>query len=569
MGWIRQRMAEYGSFAKQKKHLRWMLEKTRPFMRRLALLLLFDGSLTLLSIGCTLLNKRLIDSAVVSSTLDVAGFAILVALTVASIGAGALSTFMTTLIHEQYAFGIRADVYRRTLAGPWNKITAFHTGDLTTRLNNDINEVANGIADIIPTGFYLIVRLILSFCVLYQYEPMLALTILIVGPAGVLTSVIFGGKLRDYQKALMDNESAYRGFIQESAANITSVKAFEWEGRCADTLDSLRDSRFTVLRKRSLTSMYIRLGTNGLFSFGYVLAFGWGVYRLFHGDITYGTMSVFLALASQIQGSLLSLPQLIPKGANVLASAGRVMELDAMEQEPREETQRLKGAVGIRMENVSFAYKGDPVLRSLSLDMEPGTRVGLVGESGAGKTTIARLMLGLVTADEGEALLYDTNGGRQPLGAGTRTYFSYVAQGNTLLSGTVRDNLLMGNPDATEAEMNAALTTAEAAFVLDLPKGLDTVLTERGGTVSEGQAQRIAIARALLRHRPILILDEATSALDFNTEQAVIHNLRHTTLGMTCVVISHRAPLLDLCDQCIHLEDGRAVEERTPAASVL
>jgi ABC-type multidrug transport system fused ATPase/permease subunit len=485
-------------------------------------------------------------------------FAILVLATAGSIAISSVSGILSTLIHERYAFGVRSGVFERMLFSRCAQVTSYHSGDVMTRLTSDIDAISGGIATLIPSCCYLMVMLTVSFFVLYHYDHILALAALVLGPFGVLMSLLFGDQLRRYQKELNDNESAFRGFTQESIANITVVKAFQQERHFSKRLSDIRAQRLDLIRKRNIMNTVIRMAVNVMFSAGYLLAFGWGLYRLSRGEITYGTMSVLLSLTMQVQGPIMSLSSVVPQFINVLASVGRVMEMDGLDLEPQIAPGALSGAVGVRLDAVSFSYDKECILRDVTIDILPGETVGLVGHSGSGKTTIARLLLSLIQPDRGQIVFYGRDGTQEPASAAARRLISYVPQGNTLLSGTIRSNLTMGSPDASDEALWRAVEIADAAqFVRDLPDGLDTSLSERAGTLSEGQAQRLAIARALLRASPVLILDEATSALDIEAERRIIKSLNTHAADITCLVITHRLSLLNLCGRCYQILDNQ------------
>lgn len=554
----------YRDRAAQKRYMRWMAAKTRPYLGQILTILALNALVTLLSVGGTLVNKRLIDGASGGTAVfEARWFAVLVLATAGSIAVNAVSGVLSKLIHERYAFGIRTGVFDRVLVGHWARVTGYHTGDVMTRLTSDVDAIANGIATLIPSCCYLVVQLSVSFSVLYHYDSLLALAALVLGPTGVLMTLLFGDQLRQYQKALNENESTFRGFMQESVANITVVKAFEQERAFSARLSDIRTERLTLIRKRNIMQTVMRMTVNAVFSAGYLLAFSWGLYRMARGEITYGTMSLFLSLAMQVQGPILSLSNVVPQFIHVLASVGRVMEMDGLPSEPDAAPGTLYGAVGVRLTDVSFGYGEDLVLRGACMDIQPGETVGLVGDSGLGKTTIARLLLSLVQPEDGQIAFYDRSGASEIASTATRRLISYVPQGNTLMSGTIRSNLRMGAPAASDEAMWRALEAADAAeFVRDLTGGLDFVLSERAGTLSEGQAQRLAIARALLRPAPLLILDEATSALDIEAERRIVENLKVFAAHTTCLVITHRLTLLDLCGRCYRIADQEVSPER-------
>ena len=361
---------------------------------------------------------------------------------------------------------------------------------------------------------------------------------------------------------MQESESEYRSFLQESLANLLIVKAFTGEDRAVERLTKLREERFYwVYRKTGLgtaSSTVMSLAFQG----GYLTAFSYGAWQLSRQQITYGTMSVFLTLVNRVQAPILGLAQQIPRIIALLTSAGRIMELQRIPGEQRAAGEIRGGEIGVELRNVYFGYTREPVLKRVNLKICPGEFVAIVGESGIGKTTLIRILMAFLETGAGTVDFYNGSGQRQETGAFVRKFIAYVPQGNTLFSGTVRENLQMGREDASEEELWAALKLASGEnFVRSLPEGLDTVIGERGHGLSEGQAQRIAIARAFLRRAPFLILDEATSALDEATEVAVLQGLRALEPRPTCLLITHRKGVLKYCDRELCIREGSVTEE--------
>lgn len=539
------------------KQLRWMAVKTKPFLPRLIVLVAVELGVLAISLACTLINKQLIDRAQPAAgprVFDARALVILAVLTLVSIGIHAIGDIVTTLIRERYTTGIRAEMFRRTVRGNWLAINARHSGDTVTRLTADVDSVASGIADMLPAVIYLTFELIASFVILSLYDVYLALAALALGPLCVLAGWMFGGRLQKYEIALKENNADQRAFIQESVANITVLKAFEQQDNADRRLNELRAQRLRLIRSSQIYKTFIHLTMELLLRGGYLLAFGWGIWQISRGAITYGTMSVFLSLVGRVQTPMMSMSSLLTRFVDILASAGRVMELEKMPPEPEKGETGLACRVGVKLTNVSFGYGDKKVLDGVSMDIAPGKRVGLVGESGIGKTTVARLILALISPDQGDVMFYDETGRRETAGVDTRCLVSYVPQENTLMSGTIRENLLTGNADATDDEMWQALAAAEAdGFVRAAQGGLDARVGERGIGVSEGQAQRIVIARALLRKNALLILDEATASLDMDTENRIMNNLKTLCRERTCLIITHRPSLLEMCDEIVRM----------------
>lgn len=549
----------------QSNYLKWMISKTKPFMGPLLLIFAINVLISVTGIGSTVIMKYIIDGATgAAPDFTTFGIILLIVLTAISIGVSALSGIVTTYINERYAFSIRSRVFDNVLHGVWQKIMSFHSGDVVTRLTSDIDRVANGISSIIPNIFLLVVRLAIAFCVLFYYDRFLALAALLLGPVGVLLSLGFSGRLKKYQEELNKTESEYRSFMQETVANIAVVKTFEQEAFCNERLSALRDRRLQLIIKRNKVNMAMSICIRTVFSTGYLVAFCWSIYRLSTGAITYGTMTVFLSLVSQVQGPIMDLGHIIPQFITVLASTGRVLEMDGFTAEKRAEKIIKAGAqnIGLSMQNVTFGYGRETVLENVNLDVKPCEIVGIVGASGSGKTTFVRLLLSLVRPqDAGKLIFYDQTGAAEEASAAARRFISYVPQGNTLISGTIADNLQAGRQQATEKEMWQALEIADArSFVQELEEGLHTRIGENALGLSEGQAQRIAIARAIIKAAPILILDEATAALDVQTEEQVIKRLCESNLLHTCFIITHRSSMLNYCTRALEIE-GKQLRE--------
>lgn len=552
------------------KYARWLFCLIRPWLWRICLLAVVNGLASMVGVGIAAINKRVVDAATASRpSFDGRMFAVLVAATFCSILFSNSIGIARTWLNERFSFSLKEQFYGKLLQVQWLPLSRLHSGDVMTRLTGDIETIASGIFGAVPAFAYIVFQLVTAFGLLYHFDPMLAVFALCLGPAGALLSLVFGRLFARFQRQSRENESAYRAFMQESVENLVVSKSFCMEGYNREKMRHFWKIRYGIIRRRSLAGLGVNAATSLLFTGGSMLAFGWSLMRLARGEITYGTVTLLLTLVSQVQNPIQSLQSLLQQMISVLVSAGRIMEIGAMPEEkepsgaiapPREV---FREGLGIRGKELVFSYQetGEPVLRGLCFEIAPGETVGIVGSSGAGKTTIIRLLLSLIYPRQGELVLYDRRGNDYPLTAACRPAISYVPQGNTLMSGTVRENLLAGKADATEEEMWRSLAAAEAEdFVRQLPLGLDSVILEKGGAVSEGQAQRIAIARAIIKPAAILILDEATASLDMETEARIVQKLREQSAQRTCIVVTHRPSLLGICQRTLGLEDGRLVE---------
>ena len=474
---------------------------------------------------------------------------------------GIVSTLLSAVLNEKFSFGIRKQIYDKIIRSHWMDVKRYHTGDLMTRLTSDAGAIADGIIGTIPNIIILFIELLLVFITLFIYSPLLAVFALLVAPVAALVSFLLGRKLKKLQVKVQESESNYRSFLQESLANLLVVKSFANEDYSVDRLTTLREERFRWVFKRTKMSIASSTVMSMTFQLGYIVAFAYGAWQISTGQITYGTMSIFLTLVNRVQGPIIGLAQQIPRVVSVLASAGRVIELQNIPVEERLPEKISSDKIGVDIEHLTFGYTDEVVLDDVSLKINPGEFVAIIGESGIGKTTLLRIVMSFMGNYTGKVDFYDENGITDPANANTRRFISYVPQGNTLFSGTVRENIRMGKLDATDEEMWGALKlSAGYDFVKELPNGLYTVIGERGHGISEGQAQRIAIARAFVRKAPLLILDEATSALDENTEKEVIKGLQQLEPRPTCIVVTHRKSILAYCDREIKIENKNMEE---------
>lgn len=531
------------------------MQYTKPYVPRILLIVLANLSGTLLQVGMALVAKRIIDIATNKGTgmfalvgIYIAG--VLVAMLI-SIG----NSLFSIMLSEKFSFGIRKQIYEKIITSQWLDIQRFHTGDLMTRLTSDAASVADGIITVVPDIIRLVLELIVVFFTLFYFSPLLAVFALLLAPLAAFVSFILGRSLKHLQAKVQKSEAAYRSFLQESLANLLVIKAFSNEEEAVQRLTQLRDERFGWVYKKSKKSIAVSSTMSGAFQLGYIAALAYGALLIAKNQITFGTMSLFLTLVNRVQSPIMLVAQNVPKLITMLASAGRIIELQEIPAEEQGTPQLAGGMLGVRLKNVCYGYTDEKILSNFSNDIQPGEFVAIVGESGIGKTTLTRLIMAFMNNYSGQIELYDTQNTSQAPCTATRSYFSYVPQGNTLFSGTIRDNILMGNQQATEAEIETALKAASGfTFVQNLPQKLDTVIGEKGHGLSEGQAQRVAIARALVRRAPVLILDEATSALDEATELEVLKSINALVPRPTCLLITHRRSVLDYCDRAVVID---------------
>lgn len=443
-------------------------------------------------------------------------------------------------------------LFRHVMQCEWHGLEERHSGDVLNRLEQDVRDVTNVITETIPSVFGTLARFCGAFLFLFTMDKGLACLLVFIAPAFIALSKIYIRRMRRITRQIRATDSRIQSTLQESVQHRVLLKTLEQSERMVAQLAELQQQLRGFVRERTLfSSTSSTLLTTG-FGLGYLVTFLWGAARLQEGSITYGTMLAFIQLVGQIQGPFREMTHYIPLIINSLTASERLMELQQAPLEPAGEPIHFPQGTGLRLKDVSFAYDdaATPVLNHFSFDFPPGSITAVLGETGTGKTTLIRLILALLRPQEGHIQFYDSAGNTSTASPQTRCNLIYVPQGNSLFSGTVRENLLLGNPLATEEQMKQALWTACAEFVTERPEGLDTPCGELGAGLSEGQAQRIAIARALLRSGSILLLDEATSALDPQTEQQLLFRLKaYTAGGRTVICVTHRPAVLAYCTQ--------------------
>lgn len=442
----------------------------------------------------------------------------------------------------------------RILRSEWTGKESHHSGDVLNRLEQDVGTVVSFLTETIPNTISVVAMFVGAFLYLFSMDKVLAFVIVGIIPVFVLLSRLYVGQMRRLTRQVRDSDSKVQSVLQETIQHRMLIKTLESDSVMVDRLESTQSELRHRVVRRTAFSVVSNLILNVGFSIGYLIAFLWAALRMSDQTLSFGGMTAFLQLVNRIQGPARDLTKLAPAFVSVFTAAERLMELEENPLEEQGDPIPLTAPCGVRLEHITYAYDdGDSnVIEQLDFDFYPGSCTAVLGETGAGKTTLIRLILALLRPNEGKVTLYNQQEQKE-LSPLMRCNFVYVPQGNTLMSGTIRDNLRLGKLNATEEEIKAALEMSCASFVMELPDGLDTVCTEAGGGLSEGQAQRISIARALLRNRPIMLFDEATSALDPETERQLLHNIL-SNHDKTVIFITHRPAVVDYCDQTLHLQ---------------
>ena len=504
-------------------------------------------------------SKQFIDVTIRTGTdQDVINMvALLISLVVTAILLRQLYYYLATKANTHQSNTIRLRVFSSLFRRQMYE-DQLHSGDVTSRLSKDISTVADVTTSLLPQFVVTGVQLTGAFLLMYSMDSRLALALLLVTPFVVAFGKLFAHRLRNMTLDIRQQESVIQMQVQEGMehnAVLRSLGSEQWvTGRLSDMQDQLmgrvlRRTRFTVVTRLLLAFT---------FSLGYLMAFVWGGLQLRAGVITFGVMTSFLQLVGQIQHPILSMLNMMPQFFYATASIDRLEELTAgAEPTSTDDQQPLTGSIGISVHDVSFTYaSGDrEVLSHFSHNFRPGSKTAIMGATGIGKTTLFRLMLAFIKPNAGEIALFRADKQQHAVDEHSRKHFVFVPQGNTLMSGTVRYNLQLARPEATDDELREVLHVAMADFVYDLPNGIDTLLGERGIGLSEGQAQRIAIARGLLRPGGVLLLDEISSSLDERTEHELFSRLFEFCHDKTMIFITHRPAVSRLCDDVIRLQD--------------
>lgn len=535
--------------------LRWLWRAWRGNRLQAAL----NAVVGLLSVGVSLTQVWAVKHAIDVASGDEQGN---IYMAVAFMGVLILIDFALNIsgIWIRNLLGIKAQnrmqqrVLDRILRSEWRGKESRHSGDVLNRLEFDVTNVVNFLTETLPSALSVLAMFIGAFSYLASMEWRLAVLVAAMVPLFVLVSKIYIRQMRGLTRQVRDSDSKVQAFMQEITQNRMLVKTLESGGFMINRLENTQSElRRNVVRRTSF-SVFSNFILNFGFTLGYLVAFLWAAVRMSAGTLSFGGMTAFLQLVSKIQGPARSLTKLVPAFVSVFTAAERLMELEEDPLEEQGDPIMLDAPCGVRLDNVSYAYQNGEtnVIDNLSFDFRPGCCTAILGETGAGKTTLVRMLLALLQPQSGSLHIYN-NVEERLLTPRLRANFVYVPQGNTLLSGTIRENLCLGKHNATDEEMREALIKSCAEFVFDLPDGLDTACAEKGGGLSEGQAQRICIARALLRNRSVMLFDEATSALDPDTERRLLKNIL-ASHDKTIIFITHRLAVVDYCDDVLRVE---------------
>ena len=540
------------------KYARWFIDNSRGIRLNILVRIMAGLLQTVLALCVVWLSKRLIDDVAMTGTMgEMAVQALLIAAAVvAGVSIRQLNQYLANKAFIKKVAELRLAIFSQLFNRRLFEANDIHSGDVTSRMAKDIDAVSETLAVQLPQVVVMTIQLVGAFLLMRWFDSRLAWALILITPLAIIIGKYISHRLKRITLSIREDESRIMARIQESVELNVVLRALQGERWMQDRVEELQDRQTANYIRRSRFMVFSRFALGCTFGLGYMLAFVWGAYGLRTGAITFGVMTSFLQLVGQIQQPILSLLGAFPSIIYSTASIDRLKEMEhGEEKQPCDgEDITTRTLLGIRMDNVTFRYaKGDrEVMSNFSHDFRPGTKTAILGTTGAGKTTLFRLILNFIQPDSGEVTFYG-NGFSHAADKSMRKNVVFVPQGNTLISGTIRNNLQMAKPDASDEELHTALHTSCADFVFDLPQGIDTVLSEHGGGLSEGQAQRIAIARGLLRPGAVFLLDEISSALDEDTERELFSRLFAARPSTTILLITHRKKVAALCDERLEI----------------
>lgn len=557
------------------KEWKWLLHYVSRYRLQIVLYIIIGLISTAMGLGANVASKYLIDAVLFpehDSEAIIRSAVLAVALALTQILVGAVISRIAAVVGTKISSEIRSSVYERITFSKWEDIRKYHSGDLLNRIEGDVSSVSSSIISYIPNIFTKSAQFIGCLIVVLYYEPTMAAFAFMSAPFLVISSRLSTKMVRKYNKESREMNGKILSFYSESIQNLQTIKAFDITKRYVEQMKTnlhlyrkirLDYDKFSIIMTLCMSVIGLAV------SYG---CYGWGVYCLWKGDITYGTMTLFLQISGQLTSSFSALVSLLPSAISIATAAGRIMEITSLPLEGNRDAEKAQkmeksaneSGITIRCDDLTYTYPdGDkPVVRNISFHAAPGETIAFVGPSGEGKTTILRLILGLVEPDSGEITMGVLNGEKINVSESTRRFCSYVPQGNAIFSGCIADNLRIVRPEATDEELVETLKTADAwSFIEELPMSMYTEISEKGVNFSEGQVQRISIARAILRDAPVIIMDEATSALDAATEETVLANMMKAYPNRTRVITTHRPSMLHYCTRIYRIdEEGHLLE---------
>lgn len=547
--------------------IKWLISICKKQIPMIAFIVLVNVVHGVTSVAFANFSKRVIDGATEYKSLDyVVKFAFaLLGVVLLQMVLSLLRTGLADRCKGRIDILLKGHMLDIITKKDFSSVSKYHSGDLQNRLFNDVNIVSDSFTKIVPNAVFFLTKLLSSLIYLIIIDKIFALVFVVGGIIVFFVTRSFRKTLKRLHKKVQETEGKTRSFIQEFVTNLLAVKAFSVEEKMQKHTDELQEENFKAFMKRRNFSIFANTGLGTVFNVGSVFAIAFGAYRILAGTMTYGTVTAMIQLVNQVQSPFVSLSGIVPQYFSGIASAERLMEIEKLPDEEDinkrifDKDELYSSLNSITFNNISFKYDRDIILNSTSYTVNKGDFVAIIGISGIGKSTLLKLLLGMFSVQDGEILL-NTDYGCFRVDKNTRKLFAYVPQGNMILSGTIRENLMFINDSATDEEIRQAIEISCAnQFIDELPDGLDTVIGEKGLGLSEGQVQRLAIARSILSKSPVLLLDEATSALDEKTEKQFLTNLKKLK-NVTCIIVTHKKSALDICNKTIQIIDGKIIE---------
>lgn len=538
---------------------RWIFNRIRAFIPHIILLILIIVSIAYISVQFSLVSKSLIDIVTKQADGNLKESAIkLVSLLVLQLVLQITYTRVHVSVSGKLSMSIRSELFYKMLSKDYGEVSKIHSGEILNRLVSDVSLLSEKVTEIIPNIFALLSTIIFSFIALYQLDRPFALACLCFGPVILIAAYIYKKKIKTLHIKCRESDGKVRSHLQEAIQSFIVVKAFSKETLMRKKSEKLQYENYRLNVKRSVVGILSNILFFLAMTAGYYAALFWGVYRLSIGTITFGTVTAMLALVGQIQSPFREVASILPQCYMVLASTERLIDLDNLPDDNEGEKlteDDLSRFSALTFDDVHFSYGEVGVLKGVTFTVNKGEFVALCGISGAGKSTLSKILLSVISADSGSTYI-EANGKKIKISSGTRRLFSYVPQGNLILSGTIRDNITFCDEKPDEEKVIRAATAAQIIDdINNTPDGFDTILGEKGHGLSEGQVQRLAIARALYYDAPVLLLDEATSSLDIATEEKLLTAIK-TMTDKTCIIISHRREVMQACDKTYLLQNG-------------
>lgn len=542
--------------------LKWIYKYTGRQLLWVVFLSLLTGAISLGFIWLALVSSEILDIATGAEDGNI-WFSILKIVLIIILQGTLNILYCNILIRAmgKIDIKIKQGLFNSLLNKKWTKINEYHSGEILNRFTSDVDIIIEGVVSIVPSAIALGTRLIAGLAVLFSIEPRLTVIVIIFGIFISIAAKIYSKHFKYLHKALQNANGIVRSFIQECIENIVVIKSYANNNIVSSRLKDKQLKALKLMYKKQTVSNIADTGVYILFTGGYYAALIWGAFRISAGSITFGMLTAFLQIIEQIKAPMRNISGLVPAFYAMVASAERLIELENIEDEPFTEQQLTtdelyNNMISLNFDNVTFSYKDDTILENASAVINKGEIVAIAGPSGIGKSTMMKLVLALIEPQSGRVYI-KLKDSKFPLDASVRKLFAYVPQGNMILSGSIRENIAFCKPNAAEEEIIQASKLAMIYdFISTLPEGFDTIVGERGLGLSEGQIQRIAIARAFLSDAPILLLDEATSALDEENEKGLLNNIK-SLKTKTCIIISHRHKTLEMCDKILELKNKK------------